>query len=75
MTIACHLTQRNVIVEPTWQRLECAYPTVVFDRDVLLLGSSRRSWNGSQEVEQDKGLVDRRMVSHRALSEDASGAL
>jgi hypothetical protein len=47
-----------VVVEPTWERLELAYATVIFDGDVLLLGSSRRSWDGRQEIEQDKGLGD-----------------
>jgi hypothetical protein len=58
VSIACHLPQRNVVVEPTWERLELAYATVIFDGDVLLLGSSRRSWDGRQEIEQDKGLGD-----------------
>jgi hypothetical protein len=56
-----------VIVEPTWERLKLAYATVVFNGDVLLLGSSRRSWDGRQEVEQDKGLGERSVVSHWAL--------
>jgi hypothetical protein len=75
VSIPCHLTQRNVIVEPTWERLKLAYATVVFNGDVLLLGSSRRSWNGRQEVEQDKGLGGRDVVSHWALRSDASWSI
>lgn len=64
-----------MIVVPAGQGLEFTDTTVGSNSDVLLLGSSRRSWYGRQKVERDTELHDHPLVSFIHLLESCEAAM